>query len=135
MDGAMVALWIAAFAVFSFWLCLYVYGLFQAGKWLASRWRLRLKPAAACAMFAIVALAADLPALPFQMESIYKLTLLFGLWLVHAQPIALGYWAGYDAGREADEERWASRVSEWLGEFEDRPPECFRDYRLEDPDG
>ncbi len=128
MDGGFVALWVVLFAFFSFWLSIYVFGLYCGGKWLASKYRMKLKPLAAAALISVLALAVDLPILPFDLQAVHKLTLLFGLWLIHAQPLSIGYWAGYDAQRKADERRWAQNAEAWVSDFEERPPEFMKEF-------
>ncbi len=132
MDGGAIVLWIFALSIATFWLCLYVYGLYSAGKWLAKRYRLRLRPTAATLLIAVSVLLIDIPVLPFQMEAIYKLTLMFGLWLVHAQPLAVGYWIGYEVERQRDLDRWNTTLREWVSEFEERPPDFMREFEEND---
>lgn len=128
MDGGIVLLWMVAFAFFCFWLSVYIYGLYCGGKWLAARYRLVAKPLVGVSVIAALALAVDLPVVALHLQAIHKLTLMFGLWLVHAQPLAVGYWVGYESGRKQDLELWARNAESWITDFEERPPEFMRDF-------
>lgn len=128
MSGGVVALSLVGLVVVTFWLSLYVYGLYAVGRWLAIRFRTRIGPWAAIGCFAAIAILFDLPVLLFKFDPIFKTTCIFGVWLVHAQPPSVGYWAACELQRKGDEERWERTANEWLAEFEDRAPDWLNEY-------
>ena len=128
MEGGLIPLLIAGFAFVSFWLCLYIFGLYTFGKRLANRFRLQCKPSVAAVLIAFFVLLIDVPFLALQWEAVPKLTLLFGIWLVHAQPLMIGYWTAFDLGRKDDEDRWKRNTESWVSNFEERPPGIMREF-------
>lgn len=119
-------------ALILFWLGLYVYGLYAFGRWLANRYRLQWSPLAMALVFGGLALVVALPCLMVDLEPISKATLVFAMWLLHAHPPAVGYWATVETQRERDIVRWERSVDEWINEFEKTPPAWLSE--LEKPD-
>ena len=128
MSGEVFVLFFIGFAFATFWLSLYTYALFSLGRRLAIRYRMRVGPILATFAFCLMAAAVDLPFLAVGLEPIYKMTLLFGVWLLHAQPTSVGYWSTCEIQRKRDEERWASRTQVWVAEFEEPIAECMKDF-------
>ncbi len=128
MDGGLFALWVVALAFLTFWLSLYVYVLYAFGKKLAGRFRLAVSPLPAAVVISALSLLIPLAVIPFDLQALPKLTLMFGLWLIHAQAISIGYWSGYDILRKLDEERWERNAEEWVTDYEERPPEFMKDF-------
>jgi len=122
----------AVIALILFWLGVYVYGLYALGRWLANRFRLKLSPWTAAVGFGFVAIFVALPALIVDLDQISKATLLFSMWLLHAHPPTVGYWATVQTQRERDVVRWEKSVDEWVNEFEETPPAWLRE--LDTPD-
>jgi hypothetical protein len=122
----------AVIALILFWLGVYVYGLYALGRWLANRFRLKLSPWTAAIAFGFVAIFVALPALVVDLDQISKATLLFSMWLLHAHPPTVGYWATVQTQRERDVVRWEKSVDEWVNEFEETPPAWLRE--LDSPD-
>lgn len=122
----------AVIALILFWLGVYVYGLYALGRWLANRFRLKLSPWTAAAAFGFVAIFVALPALLVDLDLVSKGTLLFSMWLLHAHPPTVGYWATVETQRERDVVRWEKSVDEWVNEFEETPPAWLRE--LDSPD-
>lgn len=122
----------AVIALILFWLGVYVYGLYALGRWLANRFRLKLSPWTAAIAFGFVAIFVALPALLVDLDLVSKGTLLFSMWLLHAHPPTVGYWATVQTQRERDEVRWEKSVDEWVNEFEEKPPAWLSE--LDSPD-
>lgn len=129
----MFGIYLIVFAVATVWLSLYTFGLYLLGKRLALAWRTRLSPVAAIFVFAGFASLIDLPLLALEIGAIYKLTLLFAVWLMHAQPTSVGYWATCEIQRKLDLERWEANADAWVEDFENPIPACMRDF--EEPKG
>jgi hypothetical protein len=47
-----------------------------------------------------------------------KVAAVISVYLVHAQPIGIGFWAGRELRRINDEKKWRRNVDNWLGEWE-----------------
>ncbi len=109
------------FGMLAFWLSVYGYFLFSLGR----RWgaQYRLKVSSQFAAFAI-GLAASLVALPFWFvvpHPIYRLCSVLAVWLIHFQPVSVGFWAEAVNAREADAKRFTATTDEWLAEWEPDP--------------
>lgn len=121
-----------AIAFVLFWLGVYVYALYAVGRWLANRYRTRVSPWVMACVFSLAGVIIALPALSVPLDSISRYTLVFSVWLLHAQPPAVGYWGTTQVQRERDMARWKRTTDEWIGEFEDAPPPWLRE--IEQPD-
>lgn len=120
--GLMVAI---AFALF--WLGAYVYALYAVGRWFAHRYRTVIAPWKMGLGFSAIGAVIALPLIYVPLDPISRYTLVFSVWLLHAQPPAVGYWGTAQVQRERDIARWNRTVDEWIGEFEDAPPAWMRD--------
>lgn len=115
----MIPLVLFALFVITFWLSLYTYGMFCVGRWFADRYRLRVSKQLAVLIFASASVVLAAPALLVDTGHIYKLTLAFGIWLIHTQPTAVGYWSTCEKRRIEDETRWQKTVDSWLEPFDE----------------
>lgn len=122
----------AAIALILFWLGVYVYGLYALGRWMANRYRLRVSPWTMAFIYGAVSVFIALPAAWVDLDPISRATLVFSMWLLHAHPPTVGYWATVQTQRERDAARWERSVDEWVNEFEEAPPAWLSE--LDKPD-
>lgn len=116
-----MAVAIVLFGMGAFWLSVYGYLLFQLGKKWGALYRLRVS-----SQFAAVAIAfgAALLSVPFWYvigDPIFRACSCVGVWLIHFQPVAVGFWAEAVSGKEADAKRFTHAANEWLAEWEPDP--------------
>lgn len=102
--------------------CLYVlgsaYGLYLAGRWLASRTGKSLGPVAGVVLIALLWLPVSLLALLVDEGPIVQLGIAISVYAVFAQPTCIGYWAGKKLDRMESERRWHKNADDWLAEWE-----------------
>jgi hypothetical protein len=122
MEAGQVLLYILLIAFASFWLAAYSYGLYSLGRRLALQPGLRLK--ANRTLTGMVALACILAGatLLIDLELPFKIVAVVGIFILHAQPTCVGFWAGCELGKKADQELFRERTDEWLSEWEHRLP-------------
>lgn len=118
-------LYLGVLALATFWMCVYIYGLYRLGRVLACRYRTKPVLTLSCIFLFAVALAAGGYFLPVDM--FVKAGVMFSVWLLHAQPLVVGFWAGMEIGRKEDVLRWQSRTEEWLQEWESPVPKWLKD--------
>lgn len=123
----------AAIAFSLFWMGVYVYALYTVGRGLARRFRLRFRPAIMALAFSLFAGAVAFPALHIDLDPISRATLAFAIWLIHAQPLSVGYWATTELQRQRDLDRWEQTVDEWVNEFETAPPSWLHELDKPEP--
>lgn len=128
MEAGAILLFLVVLVFATFWLGLYCYFLYQAGRRIADKYRVRFTPKVAAILFALAGCAIAAPFALLELDVIYKTCLIFGVWLIHAEPVSVGYWAGSDIGRGADLERWDQTTDEWLAEWEEGAPSCMKNW-------
>ena len=128
MEAGAVILFLILLAFATFWLGVYCYLLYQAGRKCADKLRVRLQPKTAAALFGLASAVVACPFGWLDIDIIYKSCLVFGIWLIHAEPLSVGYWAGYDIGRGEDVQRWHEKTDQWLAEWEEASPSCLQDW-------
>lgn len=122
----LLSLFAVVFALF--WLTVWVAGLYSMGQWLARRLRLRIEPKPAAICFALVGAIFASPVFHYVPDKILGSTMAFCVWLMIAHPLFMGYWIGYKAGREQDEQEWHSNVDAWLADWEDEDTPIWQDW-------
>lgn len=128
MEAGAFILFLILLAFATFWLGIYCYLLYQSGRKLAERYRVYLSPRAAAAVFGVISALIAAPVAILDIDLIYKSCLIFGIWLIHAEPVSVGYWAGSDIGRGEDVQRWNEKTDQWLAEWEEAAPSCMKDW-------
>lgn len=128
MEAGAILLFLVALAFATFWLGVYIYVLYNWGRRLAERFRIRFTPTHAAIAFGVVGAVVALPSTFLDIDIIYKACLAFGIWLIHAEPISVGYWAGYDIGRGEDLSRWEQKTEEWLSDWEEETPSFMKNW-------
>lgn len=128
MEAGAILLFLVVLVFATFWLGLYCYLLYQAGRRISDHYRVKISPKAAAVIFGVASMLVAAPFALFSIDAIYKSCLIFGVWLIHAEPISVGYWAGSDIGRGADLERWEENTDQWLTEWEEAAPSCMRHW-------
>ncbi|HZH97820.1 MAG TPA: hypothetical protein VEX38_02510 [Fimbriimonadaceae bacterium] len=122
MEAGQVFLNICLIAFASFWLAAYTYGLYSLGRRLAQRPSLRLKPRHVLACVLLTAGLLSWATVGIDMAIAFKIAAVVGIFILHAQPTCVGFWAGCEIGRKADQELFRERADEWLREWETRLP-------------
>lgn len=128
MEAGIVLLFMILLVFAIFWIGLYCFALYSLGRRLAKSYRVRLGPKIAAAIFGILSALAALPLGWLDIDFLYKCCLIFCFWLLNAQPLSVGYWAGVDIGRGEDLQRWNESADEWLSEWEEAPPACMKQW-------
>jgi hypothetical protein len=127
MSGEQILINIVALALGTLWLCGYIFGLYSLGRRAARAPLLRARPKMAFGIFMFGASLLTSTLLLFDLDLIYLAALMVCVWLLHAQPVSVGFWAGLEIARKEDEEAWERNVDVWLREWEDRIPEWTPD--------
>lgn len=128
MEASAVILSLILLAFATFWIGVYCYVLYQAGRKLAEQYRVHVGPKLAAVIFGVGAAVLAAPFGFLDVDLIYKSCLIFGVWLIHAEPISVGYWAGVDIGRGDDLQRWDEKTEQWLAEWEEPTPSCMKNW-------
>lgn len=128
MEAGAILLFLVVLVFATFWLGLYCYLLYQGGRKVAEKYRVRFTPRVAAVAFGLASILIAAPFAFLEIDAIYKSCLIFGVWLIHAEPISVGYWAGADIGRGADLERWDENTDQWLAEWEEAAPSCMKSW-------
>jgi len=110
-------------AVASVALGAYAYALYLFGRWLARRRRWKASPKLATSLLAVAWVPVAVPAAFLPMDPFIKTALVISLYILHAQPCCVGYWAGREIRKRESERRWNRNVDFWLSEWECRPSE------------
>jgi hypothetical protein len=128
MEAGAVILFLILLAFGTFWLGIYCYLLYQAGRKLAERFRVKIGPKLAAVIFGCGAAVIAAPIGWLELDIIYKSCLIFGIWLIHAEPISVGYWAGVEIGHGDDLQRWEEKTDQWLADWEEAAPSCMKNW-------
>ncbi len=99
----------------------YVSGLFHAGVWLGNRARQGFPIWQGIAVVGLGWAPITMAALSLPLAPPLKAAAVAVLYLLHAPPMAIGYWGGRTASRDESEKRWSKNVDDWLGDWECRP--------------
>jgi hypothetical protein len=126
--GETVPIAIIGIAFSTLWLSVYTFGMYQFGRKLAARFRLKVPLFLAGGGIAIGSVVLALPVVFLAWTPFVKLMVGFGIWLLHAQSSFLGYWSGVETGRKEDERRWKETADNWINSFEEsQMPAWMRD--------
>lgn len=128
MEAGAVLLFLILLTFAIFWLGVYCYLMYMLGRKLARRHRVRIGAKGAAVIFAAAAALLAAPVLLLEINVIYKTCLFFGIWLINAEPVSVGYWAGVDIGRSEDLQRWNECADHWLTEWEEAAPSCMKQW-------
>ncbi len=95
-------------------LAFYTYLLYDAGR---NHARKRRPARTAVQALTVIAMISCIPAftvllLPF--HPLVRITIAVGIWIFHAQPAALGFWAGCDEAKMTGRERMERQAEDWL---------------------
>lgn len=117
----------ATLAVGTAMLCSYVYGLYRLGFSLGCRFLSNGPIPLGALLLALgcIPFSAAFALLP--MDAFWKAPLVLSVYIVHAQPVCIGYWGARLVNRSDEEHRWAKIADDWLAEWECRPSEEARD--------
>lgn len=125
-DGLLIGLLVAAMAFTVFWLSVYAWLLYLLGKKIAASRFGRRKFSAAAFLICLGSLVLALPAILWLEPPILNVCAGFAIWITHAQPTLIGYWAGLELKRRKDSAEFSKRVDRWLREWEDPIPDWLK---------
>lgn len=128
MEAGVIVLFFILLAFAIFWLGIYCYLLYQAGRKLSRDFRVKVGPRMAAVLFGVGAAIIASPFALLEIDLIYKYCLIFVVWLIHAEPISVGYWAGVEIERGDDLQRWDEKTDLWLAEWEEGTPSCMKNW-------
>jgi hypothetical protein len=107
--------------------CAYVYAMYLVGRRLGSRLFLGWLPWIGMGLITLHCAVLALPAVLAPVGPFMQLALGLSLFVLHAQPLCVGYLAERLIRRDEKERRWAKNADDWLAEWECRPIEEPRD--------
>jgi hypothetical protein len=125
MDSLLMVVILGGLMLATFWLYVYVYGLYRLGRGIASRYRTKPVPSLVLIVLGSILLAS--PLLFLQLDFLWKCSLIFAVVITHAQAVGSGFWGRMEIGRNKDVEVFEDRTEQWLREWEEPVPKWLRD--------
>lgn len=98
----------------------YTFVLYRLGRILAEHLGSRLSPTLGAVLIGVAWLPVSLLALVVPVGPIVQIGLAICLYVVHAQPTCVGFWAGRALDRMESERRWTKNADDWLADWECR---------------
>lgn len=116
-----MGLMIAAFVfigMLGFWLCIYCYVLFLWGRNLGTRYRLRVSSQIAALGIGVGSAIVAVPSWYLFTNPVYSACTVAGVWIIHFQPVSVGFWSECVNAKVKDALRFQSTTDAWLAEWE-----------------